>query len=81
MFTFCLILGWHAMIAGDVAALSVAAFCLVFWGGRIFIDAFFFDHSDWPKGSQFVVGHTFLTFAFSYLVVAYGAVVAWHLLV
>lgn len=31
---------------------------------RILVDAFVFDHEDWPKGRRYVVGHIVLTAGF-----------------
>lgn len=66
------------MIEGDPAALCFAIFIAVFWTGRLFIDAFFFEHKDWPEGPQFVIGHCLLTTLFVFLAANYSMVALWH---
>lgn len=74
-----LTLALHAeMLRGDRAALALAAFIAVYWTARVLVDAFYFSHSDWPKGGLFVVGHTLLTFLFCALAVTYWALVISH---
>jgi hypothetical protein len=38
----------------------------------------YFDHRDWPKGAEFVVGHVLLNCLFAFLIFGYGGVVVWH---
>ena len=66
------------MMAGDKAALAVVVLALVFWGTRICIDFFYFEHSDWPEGPEFVVGHTMLTTLFVHIVLVYAGLLLWH---
>jgi alginate O-acetyltransferase complex protein AlgI len=62
------------MLRGDLAAVALAAFIAVYWTARISVDAFYFSHSDWPKGRQFVIGHALLTSLFVFLAVTYWSV-------
>lgn len=66
------------LLEGDRAALGLAAFIGIFWTARILVDAFYFSHSDWPKGRIFVVGHVLLTSLFSFLVVSYLGLFVWQ---
>lgn len=67
------------MIRGDKSAVALAAFIGVYWATRIGVDLFYFEHSDWPKGRQFVVGHTLLMLLFAFLSATYLGLVLWHL--
>jgi hypothetical protein len=67
-------------LQGDRAAVALAAFIAIFWTLRIVVDFVYFEHSDWPKGIQFVVGHFFLTALFAVLAVTYWTVLVWSLL-
>jgi hypothetical protein len=62
------------MLRGDRAAVGLAAFIAVYWTARISVDAFYFSHTDWPKGKQFVIGHALLTSLFVFLAVTYWSV-------
>jgi hypothetical protein len=64
-------------LAGDRAAIALAAFIATFWTLRILVDFFYFEHSDWPVGQQFVIGHILLTALFAALAVTYWTVVIW----
>ncbi|MGC1479824.1 MAG: hypothetical protein WA771_04935 [Chthoniobacterales bacterium] len=64
----------------DRAAAALAAFIAVFWTARILVDAFYFEHADWPVGWQFRVGHAMLTTLFVALAGTYWAVVGWCLI-
>lgn len=66
------------LMRGERAALGLAAFMGLYWTARILVDAFYFDHTDWPAGRQFVVGHILLTSVFVFLAATYLGVVAWH---
>ena len=60
-----LILYLHAeMLAGEKGAVAVLFVTTIFWWGRIIVDGFYFEHSDWPEGPEFVIGHTCLTTLF-----------------
>jgi hypothetical protein len=74
-----LTLALHAeLLRGDRAALGLACFIGVYWSSRILVDAFYFSHSDWPKGKLFVAGHTLLTLLFSCLAASYVGLFVWH---
>jgi alginate O-acetyltransferase complex protein AlgI len=66
------------LLRGDRAALALAGFIAIYWSSRILVDAFYFSHSDWPKGPMFVVGHTLLTLLFCSLAVSYIGLFVWH---
>lgn len=68
------------ILRGDRAGLWIAGLMAVWWCSRICIDAFYFDHSDWPKGRGFVAGHILLTSTFVAMAFTYVSVVLWHLL-
>lgn len=74
-----LTLGLHdEMLRGDRSALGLAAFIGVYWSARIGVDAFYFEHADWPQGREFVVGHALLTALFLALAAVYWGLVAAH---
>jgi alginate O-acetyltransferase complex protein AlgI len=74
-----LTLALHAeMLRGDRAALGIAGFIGIYWTARIMIDAFYFAHSDWPRGRYFVVGHILLTSLFVSLAATYIALLVWN---
>jgi len=64
-------------LTGDRAAVALATFIAVFWTSRIAVDFFYFEHSDWPKGRQFVMGHLLLTALFAALATTYWTVLIW----
>ena len=67
----------HEFLVGDRAAVALAAFIAIFWTLRILVDFLYFEHSDWPIGIQFVVGHFLLTALFMALAATYWAVLIW----
>lgn len=67
----------HEFLTGDCAAVALAAFIAIFWTLRILVDCVYFEHSDWPTGVQFVVGHFLLTTLFVALASTYWAVLIW----
>ena len=70
----------HAeMLRGDRAALGLVCFIGIYWTARILVDALYFSHADWPKGSTFVVGHALLTSLFSVLAASYIALFVWRM--
>jgi hypothetical protein len=74
-----LTLALHAeLLRGDRAALGLACFIASYWTARILVDAFYFSSEDWPKGTQFVVGHILLTSLFAALASSYWALFAWQ---
>ena len=66
------------MLRGDRAALGIATFIAVYWSSRITVDFLYYEHADWPKGRQFVVGHALLTGLFCALAATYLGLVAYH---
>lgn len=64
-------------LAGERAAVALATFIAIFWTLRILVDFFYFEHSDWPVGRHFVIGHILLTSLFTALAATYWAVVLW----
>lgn len=76
-----LTLALHAeMMRGDRAALGLAAFIAVFWTLRVAVDFFYFKHSGWPRGIQFVIGHVLLTALFIALAGTYWVLLAWSVI-
>jgi hypothetical protein len=70
----------HAeLLRGDRAAMGLAAFIGVYWTARVVVDAFYFSHSDWPKGKEFVIGHALLTSLFCFLAVSYWSLLIWNM--
>jgi alginate O-acetyltransferase complex protein AlgI len=67
------------MLSRDRAALGLVAFIGFYWTARIIVDAFYFSHSDWPAGKQFVIGHILLTLLFCFLAASYVALFVWNL--
>jgi hypothetical protein len=65
------------MIGGDRAALGLALFIGVYWALRIAVDFFYYEHTDWPRGRGFLLGHILLTSLFAYLAVANLGLVIW----
>ena len=68
------------MLRGDRAALALVCYIAVFWTARIFVDALYYSHEDWPKGRQFVIGHILLTCMFVAQAASYWGLLAWHVL-
>jgi hypothetical protein len=66
------------LLRGDRAALGLASFIGVYWVARVLVDAFYFSHTDWPKGRTFIVGHVLLTSLFWVLAVIYVGLVVWN---
>ena len=68
----------NEMLRGDRAALALAAFIGVYWAARIAVDFTYYRHSDWPRGTGFVVGHVLLTLLFAFLVATYLGLFLWR---
>jgi hypothetical protein len=66
------------LLRGDRAALGLACFIGIYWTARILVDAIYFSHADWPRGTMFVVGHTLLTLLFSFLAASYLGLFVWQ---
>jgi len=74
-----LTLSLHAeLLRGDRAALGLACFIGVYWTARIRVDAFYFSHADWPKGTTMVIGHILLTSLFLALSASYLGIFIWQ---
>ncbi len=67
------------LLRGDRAALGLAVFIGIYWIARVIVDLFYFEHKDWPSGSQFVAGHILLTSLFVALAVTYLSLVIWQI--
>jgi alginate O-acetyltransferase complex protein AlgI len=75
---FCIVsfalLTWRlhdSFVAGDPAARWLAGFIATFWTIRLLIDAFWYDHRDWPPGNAMIAGHALVTSLFSALAAVY----------
>ena len=66
------------LLRGERAALGLTCFIAIYWTARILVDAFYFSHNDWPKGSQFIIGHILLTSLFVSLAASYWALFIWR---
>jgi len=55
------------MLAGEPGAVTLLAIITAFWTARIAVDGLVFEHSDWPEGPLFGIGHTLLTSLFLFL--------------
>ena len=68
------------MLRGDRATMGLACFIGIYWTTRILVDALYFSHEDWPKGTAFVVGHALLTLLFFVLAASYLGLFIWNVL-
>src|SRR6266496_6625274 len=66
------------LLRGERAALGFAAFIGIYWIARILVDSLYFSHSDWPTGTQFTIGHFFLTALFCFLAASYVSLFVWN---
>lgn len=66
------------MLRGERSALALVCFMAVYWTARIFVDAFYFSHDDWPQGRWFVFGHILLTSLFTGLALSYWGLFVWE---
>jgi hypothetical protein len=66
------------LLRGDRAALGLAGFIGIYWTTRILVDALYFSHEDWPKGTAFIVGHALLTLLFLALAANYIGLLVWQ---
>jgi hypothetical protein len=66
------------LLRGDRAALGLACFIGSYWTARIVVDALYFSHADWPRGTLFVIGHILLTSLFFALAASYLGLFVWH---
>lgn len=68
----------HEILQGQRAALALAAFIGIYWLLRVIVDFSYYDHTDWPKGNGFVIGHVLLTSLFVFLAATYLSVSLTH---
>jgi len=66
------------LLRGDRAALGLACFIGIYWTTRILVDALYFSHEDWPKGTAFIVGHALLTLLFFVLAASHLGLFIWN---
>lgn len=66
------------MLRGDRTSMILTGVIAVFWTVRLIVDLFYFKHSDWPKGVQFVIGHALLTTLFVFLSFSYLGLIVWQ---
>ena len=66
------------LLRGDRAATGLACFIGIYWSTRILVDALYFSHADWPKGTAFVVGHALLALLFFVLAASYLGLFIWN---
>jgi alginate O-acetyltransferase complex protein AlgI len=67
------------LLAGDKAALGLAAFIGVYWSARLVVEFTIFDSRDWPPGRLIAVGHALLNCLFVFFAVTYLGLVVWRL--
>jgi len=66
------------MLRGQTAGLALAAFIGLYWLLRVVVDFIYYEHSDWPKGRAFTVGHVLLVLLFVFLSATYLGVSVRH---
>lgn len=66
------------MLRGQTAGLALAAFIGLYWLLRLVVDFIYYEHSDWPKGRAFTVGHVLLVLLFVFLSATYLGVSVRH---
>jgi alginate O-acetyltransferase complex protein AlgI len=66
------------MLRGERAAIALAAFIGIYWLMRVVVDSTYYEHADWPKGREFVVGHALLTLLFVFLFTTYLGISLHH---
>lgn len=72
----------HAdIVSGQRSALALSIFIGTYWLLRIIVDFTYYDHSDWPKGKGFVLGHVLLNLLFVFLAATYLGISLRHFLV
>ena len=64
----------ESLLAGSFLAKSVSLFITLYWLARIFIQFFYFDRSDAPKGIIFTIGEILLVGSFFFFTAVYGYV-------
>jgi alginate O-acetyltransferase complex protein AlgI len=66
------------MLRGQTAGRALAAFIGLYWFMRVVVDFIYYEHSDWPKGRAFTVGHVLLVLLFVFLSATYLGVSVRH---
>jgi hypothetical protein len=63
----------HWLLDRSPLAGAVSTYIAIYWGARLVVQFTYFDRSDAPKGSLFVVGEAALVGLFLVLTLVYGA--------
>lgn len=66
------------MLAGDPAALGIAALIALFWTARLVLDFCCFRSDMWPEGRVYRIGHILLNSLFVGLATTYWSLLLWH---
>jgi len=67
------------MLRGERAALCLAGFIGVYWTTRLIVDVVYYDHTDWPQGRSFLLGHALLNLLFVFLAGSYVGLCVWRI--
>lgn len=62
----------HALLDGSILAAAVSGFIAVYWGARVVIQFTYYDRSEAPSGTIFVVGEVALVGLFIAFTAIYG---------
>jgi alginate O-acetyltransferase complex protein AlgI len=65
----------NEFLYGDKICINLAGLIAIFWIVRLCVDFFYFHHDDWPKGPEFVIGHTCLVSLFLAMASVYSYIV------
>ena len=68
-----------AFLEPHSSSLAIALFIAVFWTIRVIVDFFYYKHTDWPPGDEFIIGHTCLTALFCILALIHWSLVLWQI--
>lgn len=66
------------ILRGQPAGLALGAFIGLYWLLRVVVDFLYYEHSDWPQGIAFTVGHVLLVLLFLFLSATYLGVSVRH---
>ena len=66
------------LLRGDRSSFGAFGFIGIYSTTRILVDAIYFSHADWPKGTTFVVGAALLTLLLSSLAASYLGLFVWR---
>ena len=67
-----------AFLEPHSSSLAIALFIAIFWTIRVIVDFFYYKHTDWPPGDEFIIGHTCLTTLFCILALIHWGLVLWQ---